>query len=357
MRLPVMPPVEPMLAKAVKRIPTSDNVPAGLLYEPKWDGFRCVVFRDGDEVELGSRNERPLTRYFPEVVDAVRRELPERCVVDGEIVIATEHGLDFEALLQRIHPAASRVNKLAAETPASVVAFDLLALGDESLMETPFGERRAALERALAGAGPSVHVTPATDDAALAEEWFTAFEGAGLDGVVAKPLGIGYRPDERVMFKVKHERTADCVVAGFRWHKSGPVVGSLLLGLHDDEGVLHHVGVAASFPMKRRQELVDELAPYRMDDLEGHPWAHWAAGASAGERLPGATSRWNAGKDLSWVPLRPELVVEVAYDHMEGTRFRHTAQFRRWRPDRDPKTCAYAQLERPTTFALADIFG
>jgi ATP-dependent DNA ligase len=357
MRLPVMPPVEPMLAKSVKRIPTADDAPAGLLYEPKWDGFRCVVFRDGDEVELGSRNERPLTRYFPEVVDAVRRELPERCVVDGEVVIATEHGLDFEALLQRIHPAASRVNKLAAETPASFVAFDLLALGDESLVETPFGRRRQALETALAGAGPSIHVTPATDDSALAEEWFTAFEGAGLDGVVAKPLDIAYRPDERVMFKVKHERTADCVVAGFRWHKSGPVVGSLLLGLYDDEGVLHHVGVSASFPMKRRKELVDELAPYRMDDLDGHPWGHWAAGATAGERLPGATSRWNAGKDLSWVALRPELVVEVAYDHMEGTRFRHTAQFRRWRPDRDPGTCSYAQLERPTTFALADIFG
>jgi ATP-dependent DNA ligase len=357
MRLPVMPPVEPMLAKAVKRIPTADDVPAGLLYEPKWDGFRCVVFRDGDEVELGSRNERPLTRYFPEVVDAVRRELPERCVVDGEIVIATEHGLDFEALLQRIHPAASRVNKLAAETPASFVAFDLLAIDDESLMATAFADRRQALETALAGAGPSVHVTPATGDAELAEQWFTAFEGAGLDGIVAKPLDIGYRPDERVMFKVKHERTADCVVAGFRWHKSGPVVGSLLLGLYDESGTLHHVGVSASFPMKRRKELVDELAPYRMDDLDGHPWAHWAAGATAGERLPGATSRWNAGKDLSWVPLRPELVVEVAYDHMEGTRFRHTAQFRRWRPDRDPETCGYAQLERPSTFALADIFG
>jgi ATP-dependent DNA ligase len=357
MRLPVMPPVEPMLAKAVKRVPTTDDVPAGLLYEPKWDGFRCIVFRDGDEVELGSRNERPLTRYFPEVVDAARRELPERCVVDGEVVIATDSGLDFEALLQRIHPAASRVNKLAVETPASFVAFDLLALGDDSLMETPFNERRRALEHALAGAGPSVQLTPATDDAALAEEWFTTFEGAGLDGVVAKPLDLGYRPDERVMFKVKHERTADCVVAGFRWHKSGPVVGSLLLGLYDDDGVLHHVGVSASFPMKRRKELVDELAPYRMDDLDGHPWAHWAAGAAAGERLPGATSRWNAGKDLSWMPLRPELVVEVAYDHMEGTRFRHTAQFRRWRPDRDPATCTYAQLERPTTFALADIFG
>jgi ATP-dependent DNA ligase len=357
MQLPVMPPVEPMLAKSVKQIPTPADVPGGLLYEPKWDGFRCVIFRDGDEVELGSRNERPLTRYFPEVVDAARRELPERCAVDGEIVIATPDGLDFEALLQRVHPAASRVRKLAVETPARFVAFDLLAVDDENLVEVPFGTRRERLVATVGGAGPSVSVTPATDDVELARQWFTQFEGAGLDGVVAKPLDLGYRPGERVMFKVKHERTADCVVAGFRWHKTGPVVGSLLLGLYDEGGTLHHVGVAASFPMKRRAELVGELEPYRMPDLAGHPWAHWAAGAEGEERLPGAQSRWNAGKDLSWVPLRPELVVEVAYDHMEGTRFRHTAQFRRWRTDREPRSCTYAQLERPTSFALADIFG
>jgi ATP-dependent DNA ligase len=357
MDLPVMPPVDPMLAKSVKQIPTPADVPAGLLYEPKWDGFRCIVFRDGDEVELGSRNERPLTRYFPEVIDEVLRQLPQRCVVDGEIVIATPTGLDFEALLQRIHPAASRVRRLAEETPASLVVFDLLALDGESLMDVPFAERRERLTTTLAGVRPPVHVTPATDDLDVAARWFMQFEGAGLDGVVAKPLDIGYRPNERLMFKVKHERTADCVVAGFRWHKSGPVIGSMLLGLYDDGGTLHHVGVSASFPMKRRAELVDELAPYRMEGFAGHPWGHWATGAEADERLPGATSRWNAKKDLSWIPLRPELVVEVAYDHMEGTRFRHTAQFRRWRPDRTPESCTYAQLERPVTFALADVFG
>ena len=354
MDLPVLPPVAPMLARAVKEIPRPEAAPGGMLYEPKWDGFRCIVFRDGDEVELGSRKERPLTRYFPEVVDAVRRELPARCVVDGEIVIATGERLDFEALLQRIHPADSRVRKLALETPASFVAFDLLALESDSLMATPLRDRRPALERALASAGPPVHVTPATTSYQLATEWFGAFEGAGLDGVVAKPLNGTYCPDERVMFKVKHARTADCVVAGFRWHKTGPVVGSLLLGLYDDGGTLHHVGVAASFPMARRRALVDELAPYRMSSVAGHPWAAWASAPEL-SRMPGAQSRWNAGKDLSWQPLRPELVCEVAYDHMQGDRFRHATQFVRWRPERTPESCTYAQLEEPVGFNLAEV--
>jgi ATP-dependent DNA ligase len=353
--LPVRPPVAPMLAKAVKVLPKAP----GYLYEPKWDGFRCIVFRDGGEVELGSRKERPLTRYFPEVVDAVRAQLPARCVVDGEIVVPVGDRLDFDALLQRIHPAASRVRRLAAETPARFVAFDLLAWDDTSLLEAPFAQRRAALVSALDGAGPPVHLTRATEDFAVAQRWFAQFEGAGLDGVVAKPLAAAYRPDERVMFKVKHERTADCVVGGFRWHKSGPVVGSLLLGLYDDGGRLQHVGVAASFSLARRRELLDELAAYRMDSLDGHPWAAWAswAGASEADRMPGAQSRWNAGKDLSWLPLRPELVVEVAYDHMEGTRFRHTAQFRRWRADRDPRTCTFAQLEEPVRYDLAEVLA
>ena len=348
MQLPVMPPVPPMLAKSVAKIP------AGMSYEPKWDGFRSIIFRDGDEVEIGSRNERPMTRYFPEVVDAVLSEFPPRSVIDGEIVIARGAGLDFEALLQRIHPAKSRVQLLAKETPASFVAFDILALGDDDLTARPFEERRQLLESALADVAPPVFLTPATLDGQLAEQWFEVFEGAGLDGVVAKPLDQPYAPDQRTMFKIKHARTADCVVAGFRWHKSGPVVGSLLLGLYDDSGQLQHVGVSAAFSMKRRKELLDELEPYRMEDLAGHPWAAWAAG-SEGDRLPGATSRWNAGKDLSWQPLRPELVVEVAYDHMEGTRFRHTAQFRNWRPERDPISCTYEQLERPVSFDLGQV--
>jgi ATP-dependent DNA ligase len=352
-QLPVTPPIGPMLAKSVKTIPQGDY-----LYEPKWDGFRCIAFRDGDEVELSSRGERPLTRYFPEVVEAVRAQLPDRCVVDGEIVIATGDRLDFEALLQRIHPAKSRVDRLAAETPASFVAFDLLAVGDESLVQAPFAQRRARLEQLLADAAPPVFLTPSTDDERLAHEWFEVFEGAGLDGVVAKPAQGSYQPDVRAMFKIKHERTADCVVAGYRWHKSGGVVGSLLLGLYDGDGSLQHVGVSASFPMKRRQELVDELAPYAVDDVSGHPWGAWAeAEAHTKDRLPGAVSRWNAKKDLSWVPLRPDLVVEVAYDHMEGSRFRHTAQFRRWRPDREPRSCTYEQLERPVRFDLADILS
>ena len=359
MDLPLQPPVAPMLAKSVKGVPAADSVPGGLLYEPKWDGFRCIVFRDGDEVELSSRGEKPLTRYFPEVVEAVKAELPARCVVDGEVVVVSGQGLDFVTLQNRIHPAKSRVDMLARETPASFVAFDLLALGDEDFMPRPLEERRAALESALAQARSPVYLTPATREASVAEEWFTVFEGAGLDGVVAKPRAEPDRPDQRAMFKIKHERTADCVVAGFRWHKSGPVVGSLLLGIYDDDGRLQHVGVAASFPMRRRAELVEELEPWRDVDLADHPWGEWAAmaGAEGGGRLPGAVSRWNATKDLSWVPLRPERVVEVAYDHMEGTRFRHTAQFRRWRDDRDPRSCTYDQLDTPVRFDLAEVLG
>jgi ATP-dependent DNA ligase len=352
--LPVMPPVAPMLAKAVKEIPAGP----GYLYEPKWDGFRCIVFRDGEEVELGSRNERPMTRYFPEVVEAVRAQLPERCVVDAEIVVPTGDHLDFEALLQRIHPAESRVRLLAEQTPASLVAFDLLAIGDESLLETPLGERRRRLDEVLAGAEPPVHRTSVTADPAVAREWFATFEGAGLDGIVAKPVDGPYEPDKRAMLKVKHERTADCVVAGFRWHKTStpeaPLLGSLLLGLFDDEGSLQHVGVVASFPMARRAELVEELAPWRERALDGHPWRDWAeAQAQAEGRMPGAQSRWNAKKDLSWQPLRPDRVVEVRYDHMEGTRFRHTTQFVRWRDDRDPRSCTYEQLEVPVSYDLA----
>jgi ATP-dependent DNA ligase len=351
MDLPVMPPVRPMLAKAVAAIPQGHYE-----YEPKWDGFRCIVFRDGDEVELGSRNEKPLTRYFPEVIEAVRRELPARCVVDGEIIIAGANGLEFEALLQRIHPAESRINKLAVETPASFVAFDLLALGDLDLRGRAQSERRELLESALADVGPSVHVTPATTEFDTAAEWFDSFEGAGLDGIVAKPLDGVYAEDKRAMMKIKHQRTADAVVAGFRWHKSGGVVGSLLLGLYDDEGSLHHVGVAASFTMSRRKELVDELAPYRSPVSE-HPWAAWAGLESETQRMPGAQSRWNAGKNLSWEPLRPELVCEVAYDHMQGDRFRHATQFKRWRPEREPRSCTYAQLESPVTVDLAALLA
>jgi ATP-dependent DNA ligase len=354
MDLPLLPPVKPMLAKATTKLPTAE----GLFYEPKWDGFRCIVFRDGDEVELGSRNERPLTRYFPEVVAAVKEALPERCVVDGEIVVPQGDRLHFESLLQRIHPAKSRVDLLAENTPAHFVAFDLLALGDESLLETPFAERRERLRAAVSGT-ERVHLTAVTQDAATAQRWFDEFEGAGLDGVVAKAPDLPYGPDQRLMTKVKHVRTADCVVAGFRWHKSGPIVGSLLLGLYD-EGGLQHIGVAASFPMARRAELVEELAPYRANALDGHPWQDWA-NAQVGEdgtehRMPGAQSRWNAGKDLSWVPLRPELVVEVKYDQLEGRRLRHTGQFLRWRPDREPLSCTYDQLDVPVRYDLAEVF-
>jgi ATP-dependent DNA ligase len=349
MKLPVVPPVSPMLAKSVR------SIPAGASYEPKWDGFRAILFRDRDEVELGSRNDRPMTRYFPELVAAIRAELPKRCVVDGEIVIATEHGLDFEALQMRLHPAASRVRMLAEQTPASFIAFDLLALGDDDYTARPFSERRTALVDALAGAGPSIHITPATTDLAMAQRWFDEFEGAGLDGIIAKPLTITYQPDKRVMFKIKHERTADCVVAGYRVHKSGDkAVGSLLLGLYKDDGALASVGVIGAFPMSERRRLFNELQPL-VTTFEDHPW-NWAA-HMVGDRTPRRTegSRWNAGKDLSFVPLRPERVVEVRYDHMEGERFRHTAQFNRWRPDRDPCSCTYEQLEHPLTFSLSDI--
>ena len=352
MDLPVMPPVKPMLSKAVKAIPDVGHV------EPKWDGFRTIVFKDGDEVELGSRNERPMTRYFPELVEALRENLPARCVVDGEIILVRDGQLEFDVLQQRIHPAASRVTMLAETTPASFVAFDLLALGDDDLMGRPFGERRRLLVEALteSGASDPVFITPATTDLAEANDWFTRFEGAGLDGVVAKPLDGTYQPDKRTMFKVKHDRTADCVVAGFRWHKSGGIVGSLLLGLYGDDGRLHHVGVAASFPMARRASLVGELEPLVETDLSRHPWGEWAdQEAHANTRMPGAVSRWSAGKNLSFVPLRPELVVEVAYDQMEGDRFRHTAQFRRWRTDRTPESCTYDQLESPTGLDLSEI--
>jgi ATP-dependent DNA ligase len=349
MHLPVMPHVAPMLAKSVPTIPPDAS------YEPKWDGFRSIVFRDGAEIEIGSRNERPMTRYFPELVAAFLSELPRRCVVDGEIVIASDGGLDFEALQQRIHPATSRVNMLAEQTPASYIVFDLLALGDEDLTGLPFAERRARLVAALADANPPVHITPATTDLEVAHRWFTEFEGAGLDGVVAKQLGVTYQPDKRVMYKIKHERTADCVVAGYRVHKSGEdAIGSLLLGLYADDGKLASVGVIGAFPMATRKALFEELQPL-VTGFEGHPW-DWAAHA-AGERTPrkNETSRWNAGKDLSFVPLRPERVVEVRYDHMEGPRFRHTAQFSRWRPDRTPQSCTYEQLEQPVTFELNDI--
>ncbi len=347
MQLPVMPPVKPMLAKSVPDMPVGK-----FLYEPKWDGFRCIVFRDGDEVELGSRNEKPLTRYFPEVVAAVQAQLPERCVVDGEFVIAAGKGLDFEALLQRIHPAASRVTMLASTTPASFIAFDLLALGDDALLDRPQSERRALFEQVLSRAQAPMHLTPATTDLELAREWFSLFEGAGLDGVVAKPLDQVYAPDKRVMQKIKHSRTADCVVAGYRLHKSGPVVGSLVLGLYDDGGALQHVGVAASFPMPRRASLIDELAPYLLPEGAKHPWL----GDLASARKPGGEpSRWNRDKDLSFVPLRPELVAEVGYDHMEGTRFRHTVQWKRWRPDRDAASCGFAQLEVPVRFDLGAV--
>jgi ATP-dependent DNA ligase len=354
MHLPVNPPVAPMLAKPVKQIPDGPYS-----FEPKWDGFRSVIFRDGDEVEIGSRNERPMTRYFPEVVDAIRLHLPERCVIDGEIVIPAGDGrrLDFDALLQRIHPAASRVTLLAGQTPAHFVAFDLLALDETDYTGRPFAERRAVLEAALAKAAAPVHLTPATTDHALAEDWFRQFEGAGLDGLVAKPLTGTYEQDKRVMFKVKHERTADCVVAGYRPHKSGPdAVGSLLLGLYTDSGDLASVGVIGAFPMARRKELLTEMQPL-VTTFEDHPW-NWAQ-QQAGTRTPreAETSRWNAGKDLSFIPLRPERVVEVRYDHMEGPRFRHTTQFVRWRPDRDPRSCTYAQLEEPVSFDLATLLA
>ena len=342
-----------MLAKRVAEIPLGD----AWIFEPKWDGFRCVVFRDGDEVLLQSRDGKPLNRYFPEVVEVLLKQLPERCVVDGEIVIATAGGLDFDALQLRIHPAASRVKLLAAESPASVVFFDLLWVGDEDLREVRFAERRLRLEDVLGGARPPVHVTPATQDRGVAADWFKRFEGAGFDGVMAKAAEGTYQPDKRVMLKVKHGRDCDCVVAGFRWHKDGEgvAVGSLLLGLYDAAGALQHVGVCASFTMPKRKELVSFLEPYRVDALTGHPWAGWAEAVASG-RMPGGQSRWSAGKDLSWEALRPELVVEVAYEHMQGERFRHMAQFRRWRVDKAPRDCTYAQLEVVPAQELMEIF-
>jgi ATP-dependent DNA ligase len=344
-----------MLAKRVGALPDG----AGFVFEPKWDGFRVLVFRDGDELLLQSRDEKPLDRYFPELREPLRAQLPPRCVLDGEIVIARGGALDFEALQMRIHPAASRVALLARELPASIVCFDLLCEGERDLRGRPFGERRAALEKLLANATPPLHLTPATEDRTVAADWFRRFEGAGLDGVVAKAASSTYQPGKRVMFKVKHERECDCVVAGFRWHKNGAgkAIGSLLLGLYDDAGKLHHVGVAASFTEAKRRELVSTLAPYRENALADHPWKEWGGHAdAAGQRMPGAQSRWSAGKDLSWEPLRPELVVEVAYDHMQGTRFRHTAHFRRWRPDKPPRACTYAQLEVVPPEELAAIF-
>ncbi|MFC8409587.1 ATP-dependent DNA ligase [Arthrobacter sp. NPDC057259] len=352
MDLPLMPPVAPMLAKAVPALPEGE-----LSFEPKWDGFRSIIFRDGDEVEIGSRNGKPLTRYFPELVEALKRNLPPRCVLDGEVVLVAGDRLDFDALQQRIHPAASRVKLLAGQTPASFVAFDLLALDGEDFTGRPFAERRGALERALAASGAPVHVTAATRDRDTAERWFNQFEGAGLDGIVAKALDSVYQPDKRTMFKVKHQRTADCVLAGYRVHTSGPDrVGSLLLGLYDGEGVLASVGVVGAFPMQRRKELFKELQPL-VTDFADHPWA-WDR-QEDGTRTPrnAEGSRWSGTKDLSFVPLRPERVLEVKYDHMEGPRFRHTTQFVRWRPDRDPRSCTYAQLEEPVGYDLADVLG
>jgi ATP-dependent DNA ligase len=342
-----------MLAKAVPALPEGD-----LLFEPKWDGFRCIVFRDGDEIELGSRNERPLTRYFPEILEPLRAQLPDRCVVDGELVVARGDRLDFDALQQRIHPAESRVQLLAGQTPSSFVAFDLLSLDGNDLMPLPLGDRRRALEQLGEQFRAPVHLTPATRDRAIAADWFQRFEGAGLDGVMAKPLDLPYVPDKRVQFKVKHQRTADCAVAGFRWHKDGEGIGSLLLGLYDAQGGLHHVGVATSFTAQRRKALVDEVAPYRLDDIAEHPWAGWANQVEEAPttRLPGAPSRWNAKKDLSWVPLRVELVAEVAYEGLIGDRFRHAARLVRWRPDRTPESCTYEQLDTPVPYELAQIF-
>jgi ATP-dependent DNA ligase len=350
-----------MLAKSVKGIPDPAKL-GGLVFEPKWDGFRCIVFRDGDEVELASRNTKPLTRYFPEVVEAVKASLPERCVVDGEIFVAIGDHLEFEKLQERIHPADSRVRLLAEQTPAGYVAFDLLALGDESLVREPFEVRRTRLTEALAGAEPPIHLTRTTTDPEEAQEWFSRFEGAGLDGVVAKPTGAPYQQNARTMLKIKHERTADVVLAGYRLHKTStpekPLLGSLLLGLYDGQGRLQHVGVSASFTAKRRAELLQELQPLVVDDLSEHPWGEWTDWAIANpDRVPGTQSRWSQGKDLSFTPLRPERVLEVGYDHMEGNRFRHTAQFKRWRDDRDPESCGYEQLEEPVSYDLAEVLG
>jgi len=349
------PPIEPMLARLATELPEGE----GWLFEPKWDGFRAIVFRDGDRVYLQSRDLRPLDRYFPELAAPLKAALPERCVVDGEIVIATEHGLDFDALQLRLHPAASRVAKLAAETPSSFVAFDLLAEGDRDLRSRPQAERRALLEAALPRGSDTVHLTPCSRDRGVAQGWFHRFEGAGLDGVVAKHEATTYQPGKRVMVKVKHARTADCVVAGFRWHKNGPgeLVGSLLLGLYDAKGALHHVGVTSSFTVAKRRQLAQELAPLRKNALEGHPWRAWADAGNFSTRMPGGQSRWSQGKDLSWEPLRIERVCEVKYDHLQGDRFRHAAVFVRWRPDKPPSECRYDQLEVTPPAELAEIFS
>jgi ATP-dependent DNA ligase len=354
MELPINPTILPMLAKRVSALPTSGD----FIFEPKWDGFRSIIFRDGDEVFIQSRDEKPLNRYFPELVEPIKKQLPKRCVLDGEIVLAREGALDFDSLQLRLHPAASRVKLLSEQMPTSIVFFDLLAEGAKDLRTTPFNKRRKRLESILSKVEHPLHITPATEDLDVAADWFRRFEGAGLDGVVAKPAGGNYEPNKRVMLKVKHERDCDCVVAGFRWHKKGEgIVGSLLLGLFDDAGDLQHVGVCASFTDQKRRELVEFLEPYRQNALNKHPWKQWHASEFAEQRIPGGQSRWSQGKDLSWEPLRPELVLEVAYDHMQGSRFRHTAQFRRWRTDKKPKDCTYEQLEVVPPLELVEIFG
>jgi ATP-dependent DNA ligase len=355
MNLPVNPPVLPMLAKRVGELPSGDT----WIFEPKWDGFRTLVFRDGDEIFIQSRDEKSLNRYFPELIQPLKSQLSRRVVLDGEIVIAKDGGLEFEALQLRIHPAASRVNLLSKQIPASIVFFDLIAEGNRDLRATEFQKRREHLESLLSSAEPPIHLTPATRNISIAEDWFQRFEGAGLDGVIAKPVSGVYEPNRRVMLKVKHERDCDCVVAGFRWHKNGKgtAIGSLLLGLFDDSGALHHVGVCSSFTERVRKELVGFLAPYRKDALIGHPWKEWAQHVESGQRIPGGQSRWSQGKDLSWEPLQAELVAEVAYDHMQGSRFRHIAQFRRWRKDKKPSDCTYEQLEVVPPQELEEIFG
>lgn len=354
MDLPVNPPVKPMLARAIDGIPQRDDV----LFEPKWDGFRCIVFRDGNEVILGSRNEKPLTRYFPEMVEPLLRQLPDRCVIDGELIVATDDKLDFDGLQQRIHPAASRVNMLAEKSPASFVAFDVLSLGDDDLRQHPFAKRRAVLEAMLDGCEPPIHLTRTTTDPALAAEWFVMFEGAGLDGLIAKPLADPYVENKRTQFKIKHVRTADCVVAGFRWHKDGNGVGSLLLGLNNSAGELQSVGVCASFTAKRRAALVDELEPLTVGALDDHPWKSWAeAAAHADGRMPGAPHRWSGQKDHSWVPLKIERVVEVKYNATLNGRLREVSRFVRWRPDKDPGQCTFDQLDEPEPVRLAVVLG
>ena len=343
-----------MLAKLSDALPRDGDY----LYEPKWDGFRAIVFRGASEIFIQSRDSRPFDRYFPELHEALLERLPRGCVIDGEIVIATPNGLDFDALQMRLHPAASRVAMLARETPASFVAFDLLAAGGRERMAAPQQERRARLERLLAEASPPLYLTPVTRSYRTAAAWLQRFEGAGLDGVIAKPMDLPYQPGKRAMIKVKHARTADCVVAGFRWHKSGKdAIGSLLLGLYDDDGTLHHVGVTSSFTMARRRELVEELAPLRKNALETHPWRAWAEAEGSGTRMPGGQSRWSAGKDLSWEPLRIERVCEVKYDHLQRDRFRHAATFLRWRPDKKPRDCRYDQLEVTTPYDLSRVFS